>query len=506
MLKFKVIFIVLSFCAAAGAGTLGNTKVLLKKGVPLLNYVPVDSSSPKLSEKQKNILADAVSSFVAEIDTGDLSSVVGASVSSEEAKVSVGFVFLKTGIRMNDEGTAFLSVEGTLKGIGIVAEVEFGSLNDLFDSVGKSLVKTAKLVPYSYSRWIEKEDIDFNDYFDVFEDQRPFTLKAIDLNGRMHTIYESRESGLETYSLSYEEPSIISFSSYSSRDAGKEDGRDEFVGDGYTSYPSPTPGDTPDPGTGPGTEPIPDPDPSSDVWNGFASYSSHFEPPGHGLDPSRPYTPETFKIMYYVNADSDDVELTRNDEGNFDGNIKMSNYTSYSPLFAWLGKCKEVDLENHSFEQYAGDYEYIKWGSWKNNIVSSPLIIGVVTPLDDVPKGGTASYVGVGGMRGRYSDVNVDSALSVPKSLLGDVNLTADFSTGTINGGFVNMVSGNTSVSDFDVDMSISESGNISGTMSGIFNGKIKGEFAGPNAEEMFGGWTVSEDGIEGAGFFAGKR
>jgi len=94
-----------------------------------------------------------------------------------------------------------------------------------------------------------------------------------------------------------------------------------------------------------------------------------------------------------------------------------------------------------------------------------------------------------------------------------DLSLVADFSNDSISGSFSNYRVDGVSNTPWDLTLAIGDDGLISGSMmesSGIdpISGSVSGAFAGPNAEEVMGGWYYEDptSTVYGAGSFAGKQ
>jgi len=487
MFKFKIVGIVLLLCATvSGAGVTGGTVMPLYE----------------LSPHQKKILSDAVSSFEVQVNAEDFSDIGVGIVSLNGQGASVGFEVIKTGIRV-DDGKSFLSITCGIGGANLVIEVEFDSVDDLFDSVGKSLLKTAKLVPYSYRRWVKGEDVDFNNYFDVFEDQRAFTIKA---GGKV--ILESSNTGLQEFV--YDGPPITDFLNLPDSlnqlpwdDDGAEDCRVDSVDEGFSSVPDIEPEPEPEPEP----ESEPESEPEVVVWNGF-SYSDGMAMYG---------TDGVYRFPWV----SDSLEMFVGDEG-YSGEIhyngRFLNVLSWASVLIWHDMWATFDDDDIQVDSASASYEYVKWGEWMDadvyffskdgapfEVSSVRFIAGPVTPVDSIPNSGTAIYSGdVWGIHSSSDEILPVTA---------DLTLVADFSNDSISGGFSNYRVDGVPTTSWDLDLVIGDDGLISGSMTEVsgaepISGSVSGAFAGPNAEEVMGGWNYEDPQSYdyAAGFFAGKK
>lgn len=171
----------------------------------------------------------------------------------------------------------------------------------------------------------------------------------------------------------------------------------------------------------------------------------------------------------------------------------------------WIASAADPDLL---------DYDYLTWGTWQREVPdagatgSSPAtnlaaqwIAGRLTPAGEVPTTGTGTYGGaVSGLVGNGGAVT---------GVRGDLNLTANFGSRTMTGGFANMRRDDGAAWK---DMSVSAgwgagTNAIAGTLSGTgISGSVNGNFFGPNAREVGGSWQASGSGDTAAGIFRGKQ
>lgn len=489
-------------CATVSAGITGGTVMPLYE----------------LSPEQEKIVSAAASAFASQIDLGI--------VSPNGKGASVGFPLIKTGVRMGDGGKAHLSVSLGYSDASIVIETEFDSLDDLLSSVGKALMKTAKLVPYSYRRF-KGEDLDFTDYFDVYEDQRAFTIKV---GGEV--ILES--SDLELREFVYDGPPITDFlDGYPDSlnqlpwdDDGKEDCRDGYVDDGFSSAPGTGTGTNP--GTDPGTDPTPDPDPGTDpgtdpeptVDPAFEWGSGEMN--GYAISALSIQLPSARVHTSFFPQDSPyDLTMVSDGEEYSGGNVATIDLVDYDGTESTLTRTLFFDEDVVVLDVRSEEYDYVKWGVWQDgnvdlllnhpihsvhstNRISNPTFIsGRLTPVESIPQLGTATYLG-----GMWGEVLADETYSIE----GDVTLVADFAQDSIGGSFSNVTSNGAPVPGWNLDLSVDRNtGVISGAMTGGsygIGGEVNAAFAGPNAEEILGNWNFNNDTdtVVGSGVFAGKQ
>jgi len=150
-------------------------------------------------------------------------------------------------------------------------------------------------------------------------------------------------------------------------------------------------------------------------------------------------------------------------------------------------------------------YNYLIWGGAGEN--SSPTVLGPglwimgkITPENDMPKTGTASYKGsvIG-----YADREIN----------GGINLTADFKNksvaGTLNCTYRDNGRKFATATLSSVKINDPDKGAFLGDLSGsnIKSGSIGGAFFGKKAEEIGGFWKIEKkDGPTGHGIFVGKK
>lgn len=151
-------------------------------------------------------------------------------------------------------------------------------------------------------------------------------------------------------------------------------------------------------------------------------------------------------------------------------------------------------------------YSYTSWGSWTAG--TSFVIDGisgrdtaanwiVYDPSTNLRTTGQATYSG--------DAVGLTSSKS---ELSGSIQLTADFGNDTVTGNMSLHSSNGQSWADASFDTTIRRDTDSSGfqgalTGSGVSTGVIFGGFAGPNAEELGGGWQIeNSNGSSGIGIF----
>lgn len=160
-------------------------------------------------------------------------------------------------------------------------------------------------------------------------------------------------------------------------------------------------------------------------------------------------------------------------------------------------------------------YDYTTWGVWQRSDSAnskgisdmnpaSSWIMGRVTPDNDIPSSGTATYVGK--VSGIVENAGVVSGLN------GNLNLTANFGTRQLSGTFNNMKKDDgTAWTDLTVQASWSTANNpvnnIGGSVSGGGkSGMISGSFNGPAASELGGNWNATGGGDTAVGIFRGQK
>ena len=137
-------------------------------------------------------------------------------------------------------------------------------------------------------------------------------------------------------------------------------------------------------------------------------------------------------------------------------------------------------------------------------------VFGFETPATAMPTSGSANYAGAGAVRGTVFFPDTGGIFSAP--LTGDANLSVNFATGSISGGFKNMKAidpcfGPSDWNDVSVNASIASGTNkFSGStaagspsqnsyygVKGSATGTINGAFYGPAAQNIGAIWTLSD-------------
>ncbi len=158
-----------------------------------------------------------------------------------------------------------------------------------------------------------------------------------------------------------------------------------------------------------------------------------------------------------------------------------------------------------------GDYNYTTWGDWEtktldtinpqNTVTHGYWIDGNETPLQNLPKTGTATYAG-----GVIGDFTPAGGVTNIGAIQGAVNLQVNFSNQTIA-----------------ADMQLNKNGvpwdatsmpptNLNGTAwNGTMQGQnstgtLQGNFYGPNAEEAAGVWNLNNPKGQAIGAFRAKK
>lgn len=217
--------------------------------------------------------------------------------------------------------------------------------------------------------------------------------------------------------------------------------------------------------------------------------------------------------------------------GNEGGGSSL-NYSNYRGLFAFSGRDLQTGEYVTDFSAVTGisndgditvagttgtpnindavpdqRYSYSSWGTWANTDIAITGQNGqtanasggwlVYEPTTDLPMTGTATYSG-----------QVAGGIAGGDSLNGTINLNADFAADRVTGSMdINRSSGSDWASA-SFDTSITRDTNSSGfqgalTGTDVNSGAIFGGFAGPNAEEVGGGWQIDHaDGSSANGIF----
>ena len=169
----------------------------------------------------------------------------------------------------------------------------------------------------------------------------------------------------------------------------------------------------------------------------------------------------------------------------------------------------------HSSTDSHGTYSYATWGEWDSRSAGSVFTIDVqlvaegrgnwlvYDPTTDLPTSGSASYQG-----------SVDGAGSgiAGGIVRGGINLEADFGSDRITGSMSLRDGNNNSWADAAFDAPITRSTDSSGFQGGLTganvdSGIIFGGFAGPNAEEVGGGWQIDHiNGSDANGIFRAQQ
>jgi hypothetical protein len=167
---------------------------------------------------------------------------------------------------------------------------------------------------------------------------------------------------------------------------------------------------------------------------------------------------------------------------------------------------------------------YTALGSWTLANASTGLatntayyVAGYQTPTGSMPTSGSATYGGIGTVKGALFVSASNSA-----QLAGDSTLTANFATGLINGTFTNMTATPVSGGAATPWNNVSVTANISGAALsgrtaaapvpsstyglGVASGTIAGGFYGPNADEIGAVWTLYDGTKAAIGGVAGPK
>lgn len=163
----------------------------------------------------------------------------------------------------------------------------------------------------------------------------------------------------------------------------------------------------------------------------------------------------------------------------------------------------------------ASQFDYLSWGAWSGNLsltidgrtndfTSGSFIIGSRTSVTQMPKTGSASYSGL--VSGQYSESGVLS-----NDLGGTVNLTANFNTMKIGGGFLFKRGDGTNLLTVQLP---SNSGNIDGNQfygsslqsPGVHvGGQVRGSFYGNQGQEIGGTVQVNSSNTAISGVFGAQ-
>jgi hypothetical protein len=154
------------------------------------------------------------------------------------------------------------------------------------------------------------------------------------------------------------------------------------------------------------------------------------------------------------------------------------------------------------------EYDYLSWGECgtiENQTLiqkSTPWIAGRLTPSENIPTSGSATY------NGKINGIMVDSANNTYENLKGEIDMTVDFSSNTIAGNMdINKADNsdwkNPTINANWTDNTINGGLSVSG---GSGSGKIRGSFYGHNAEELGGSWDFKEGDEQAVGIFRAKK
>ena len=168
-----------------------------------------------------------------------------------------------------------------------------------------------------------------------------------------------------------------------------------------------------------------------------------------------------------------------------------------------------------------GSYSYTAWGDWngdgrkktndgRTTVDHGHWLLGAMTPTQDMPKSGSATYNG--DLRGDWISSGIGSTSgTIEKNVIsGSVNMNANFNSGKLSGNMDLKRKGNSWAQTQFNNISIngnSYNGNMSVTGGG--NGGLYGNFFGPKAEETGGGFFVDkQSGDHGgaSGVFRAKK
>lgn len=168
----------------------------------------------------------------------------------------------------------------------------------------------------------------------------------------------------------------------------------------------------------------------------------------------------------------------------------------------------------------AAVWEFLLAGFWFDNPTNrvAAFIAGYQTPANAMPKTGSATYGGVANVQGL---VFTSSGKAV---VLGNANLTANFSSGSIDGRLTNMaaIDANGSAtpwndisakatldagaSSFSGTTSSSSAPSTAFALKSNATGTISGGFYGPHAEDVGAVWTLGDGSVSAFGTFGGRQ
>ena len=179
----------------------------------------------------------------------------------------------------------------------------------------------------------------------------------------------------------------------------------------------------------------------------------------------------------------------------------------------------DVDRTANLDSQY---YDYVHFGTWQiedydhvNNVMDvrgAAFYQGLETHPDNMPTTGSATF------NGRMIGQVIPAGTAEVHPLTGDVELTADFAGGGIDGTItVEQATFNESLSldgaihsgsnRFDGAVTAGPAGDSAAmSFSEGAEGDFDGRFFGPAAEEVGGAWSIEQDGRVGVGAFGGRE
>jgi len=250
---------------------------------------------------------------------------------------------------------------------------------------------------------------------------------------------------------------------------------------------------------------------SGESWQGFAVGIVHDRSNGD--------------MAIATNETPDNVQMTfQPSAGEFAGSIRVSDGANSYSLTTTEDDSAYISPQAFGAVTRAGapahiattmngveEYNYLSWGSWsvdagtspeKSIFAHSPWIAGRLTPGNQVPTTGTATYNG-----SAWGQLNDGTSFT---SVAGNAALAADYGTRTLTGSFSNMKRADGSAwTDVGVNASWgSANSQIAGTTSapGGLTGTVNGAFFGPAAQEVGGNWTLQGGATQAAGVFTGKK
>jgi len=250
---------------------------------------------------------------------------------------------------------------------------------------------------------------------------------------------------------------------------------------------------------------------SNEVWKGFAS---GWVVEGGSVKQAWSSNPDAVQVTLRPDTAEvkADVNVRENGTGvshGFSSDWTDTNVYANQRAFVTI---KDIDAVP-SYVATAGDdgYDYLAWGAWSAEQTGTPnakvmegshWIAGTMTQTVDMPRSGTASYVGQ--VHGTAYEGNALHALN------GTSQLTADFGAGSIGGQLdVHYANRGTAYATSHLT-GVSISGNqFGGSLTGADNsGNIQGAFFGPNAAEVGGNWAINKNGgaSQATGVFTGKK